>query len=266
MKLTWTWFAILLLQACNGANESKEPADVENRSTIEDQLKASVKQFPDSLLLKENLIQYYRENGNYDGALHEVNRALQSDSANARLWDIKAILHSENEDTAAAINAFEKAVDIVAEPADIISLATLYAQTKNSKALELADALLLADRAKADKEAVFIKGLYFSSTGQKEKAIRFFDECLSMDYTFMYAYREKCLALYDLGKFQPALDVINKALTLQNGYEEGYYYQGKCLERLNRPAEAIEAYQTALMYAPDYIEAKEALARLGVKT
>lgn len=81
----------------------------------------------------------------------------------------------------------------------------------------------------------------------------------------MYAYREKCIALYDLGKYKDALQVITKAITLQNGYEEGYYYEGRCLEKLNRKADAIESYQTALMYAPDYIEAKEALAKLGVK-
>ena len=216
-------------------------------------------------MLEENLIQYYRENGNYHNALKEVNNAIQKDTANPRLWQIKAMLHVENEDTIEAISSFEKTVRLFPTASDIISLGTLYAETKNPASLKMADALVAIDNNKAEKEALFIKGLYYSATNEKEKAINFFDKCLAINYSFMYAYREKCIALYDLGKYNEALEVITKAITLQNGYEEGYYYEGRCLEKLNRMADAIESYQTALMYAPDYIEARQALARLGVK-
>jgi tetratricopeptide (TPR) repeat protein len=40
---------------------------------------------------------------------------------------------------------------------------------------------------------------------------------------------------------------------------------GRCYEKLNQKQAAIEAYQTALMYDPNYIEAADALAKLGVK-
>jgi tetratricopeptide (TPR) repeat protein len=40
---------------------------------------------------------------------------------------------------------------------------------------------------------------------------------------------------------------------------------GKCYEKLKNTNEAIEQYRTALLYNPDYIEAKDALGRLGVK-
>ena len=81
----------------------------------------------------------------------------------------------------------------------------------------------------------------------------------------MDAYREKAIALYDLSRYKEALAVLDKAVTLQNNFDEGYYYRGKCLEKLNRIEEAIESYQSALMYSPDYTEATEALQRLGVK-
>ena len=79
----------------------------------------------------------------------------------------------------------------------------------------------------------------------------------------MEAYREKGITLYDW-KFNEALTVLDKAVTLQNGFDEGYYYKGRCLEKLNKIPEAIEMYQRALLYDPQiYSEAKEALARLG---
>ena len=114
-------------------------------------------------------------------------------------------------------------------------------------------------------EAFFIKGLYFNYTGEKEKAIVFFDKCISIEYTYMIAYREKAIALYDMGKYQDAVTVLNKAVTLQNNFDEGYYWLGRCLEKQNNPADAIDNYKTALMYSPDYIEAKTALEKLTAK-
>lgn len=251
----------MILTACNEPEKQEPPKEL----SAEDQLKEQVAKFPDSLLLKENLIQYYRENGNYENALKEVNNAVQKDTGNIRLWDIKAILHFEDGDTLQSIRSFEKALSIYPLPEDMISLATLYAQTKNAKALSLADTLLIKFKPDATKQALFIKGLYYSFTEDKVKAIGFFDQCLALDFHNMDAYREKAIALYDLKKYEDALTVLNRAITLENNFDEGYYYKGRCLEKLNRKEEAIEAYQSALMYTPDYIEAKDALARLGVK-
>lgn len=251
----------MILTACNEPEKQEPPKEL----SAEDQLKEQVAKFPDSLLLKENLIQYYRENGNYENALKEVNNAVQKDTGNIRLWDIKAILHFEDGDTLQSIRSFEKALSIYPLPEDMISLATLYAQTKNAKALSLADTLLIKFKPDATKQALFIKGLYYSFTEDKIKAIGFFDQCLALDFHNMDAYREKAIALYDLKKYEDALTVLNRAITLENNFDEGYYYKGRCLEKLNRKEEAIEAYQSALMYTPDYIEAKDALARLGIK-
>ncbi len=254
---------IVLLTACN---QKKEDAPAEpGIASEEEKLKSDIKKYPDSLPLVENLAQYYRDGGNYDNALATVNRALLKDSGLARLWDMKAILSFEKGDTLQAIHAFEKAVYIFPEPAYIISLGTLYAQTKNPLAIEMADALIIGKKANAEREAIFIKGLYYSSIGQKQKAIEFFDQALGIDYGFMEAYREKAIALSAQQKYMEALLVLEKAVKLNNSFEEGYYFMGLNFEKLNRLNDAIESYQTALIYAPDFIEAKEALARLGIK-
>ena len=250
--------------ACNN-NEKGLPVDSPGKDTAEEALKAAIGRFPDSLLLKENLIQFYRDSGNYDMAINTITNTIQKDSNNPRLWNIKATLLVENEDTVNAIKAFEKTIAISAEPVYIISMGRLYAETKNAKALDIADALIKSNKAPAIKDALFIKGLYFNYAGDKIKAISFFNNCLAIDYTFMLAYREKAIALYDLAKYEEALAVLVKAVTLQNNFDEGYYWKGRCLEKLNRINDAIENYQTALQYDRNFVEAKEALARLGVK-
>lgn len=252
---------------CISCNSNDNTAKENNYDTLsrEQLLKNDVAHYPDSSILTENLVQYYRDAGNYDTAIAIVNNSLKKDSNNDRWWDIKATLQIENDDTTGSIHSLEKAVNIYPDPQYLISLGILYAQTKQPKALQLADSLIINKKAAADKEGNFIKGLFYSYTNQKQKAITYFDTCLSISYTYMDAYIEKALALYDLTKYTEALAVLDKAVTLQNNFEEGYYYRGKCLEKLNRPFQAIEAYEMALAYAPDYTEAKDALIRLGVK-
>ena len=78
----------------------------------------------------------------------------------------------------------------------------------------------------------------------------------------MFSYREKAIALIDLGKYTEALDVLKKAVTIQNNFDEGYYWMGKCYEKLGREDEAIQSYQTALLYDKNFTEAREALNKL----
>lgn len=256
---------LIFLASCN--NNDKH-VDVEIKTAgqqgIEKELESAIIKYPDSFLLKENLFQYYRDSGNYSKAIGLVDHELTKDSMNARLWNIKAILHFEDADTINAIRSFEKAVSIIPDIQYLISLGTLYAQTKNSRALKMADLLLETNKANSEKEAYYIKGMYHSYHHEKLKAIEYFDKCLSISYTFMDGYREKSIALYDLGKYADALTVLDKAITLQNSFDEGYYYSGKCLEKMNRIPEAIQSYKNALVIDPDYMEAKEALTRLGV--
>lgn len=253
-------FFLILAASCNNEEEKTAAAPV---AGTEQAIKDSVAKFPDSLLLREKLIEYYRQNGEYEKALATTGEALQKDSLNARLWDIKATLHFENEDTLKAISAFESAIRILPVPEYLMSLGSLYAQTKNNRALQVADALSRPEMGNTAKESVFIKGLYYSYTGDKAKAISLFDQCLALDYNFMFGYREKAIALYDLGKYEDALKALDRAITLQNNFDEGYYWRGRCFEKLNKKAEAIEEYRMALLYSKDFIEAKEALARLG---
>ncbi len=250
--------------SCNG-NEKQTITQAENNSGQASDLKKSLAKYPDSLLLSQKLIEYYRDNGEYDSAIAITDNLIKRDSNIAELWNIKATLNYENEDTLGAIKSFEKAINLIPLPQYIISLGTLYAQTKNSKSLILADALMQANKAKPSKEAFFIKGLYFTYTVDKKKAIALFDSCIKIDYAYMFAYREKAIALYDQGKYEDALKVLTRAVTVQNNFDEGYYWIGNCYKKLNRKEEAIQSYHTALLYDKDFVEARDSLRVLEEK-
>ncbi|MEO7801495.1 MAG: tetratricopeptide repeat protein [Ginsengibacter sp.] len=263
IKLLMKILLMMLFIALISCNDVKDNSNDRQTQNEEQSLRASVNRFPDSLLLKEDLIEHYRNKGNYDSALSITNEALLHDNQNVELWDIRGVLNYENGDTLNAIKAYETLIDIYPLPEYLISLGTMYAQTKNPKALIIADALVVANQAKAQREAYFIKGLYFNYLNNQQTAIRYFDSSIAMDYNYMFAYREKAIALYGLSKFEDALKVLQRAVTVQNNFDEGYYWMGKVYEKLDSTQKAVENYQMALLYDKNFIEAKEALQRLN---
>lgn len=266
------YFLIILIAfiSCKSNNNEEQEKTVAGpltasaeKKAVEDSLIKQIKKYPDSSLSKENLIQFYRENNELKKALNETQKEINKDSSNPRWWKIKATLHFENGDTASSIKAFEKAIALYPAVNDMVSLGLIYAQTANKKALNVADYILSSQYINYEKDAWYIKGLYYNYANSKQEAIKMFDKVIGLSYTYMDAYIEKSIALYDLQKFKEAADVLIKATTIQNSFDEGYFYLGKCYEKLNKKEAAVESYQKALLYAPDFKEAEEALKSLS---
>jgi len=253
--------AVLIFVACNSGDRTVTPSQPSDQNSIQS-IKAQISEHPDSLMLKENLIEAYRNAGYYDSAIAVATQEILKDSGSAYLWNIKASLYFENGDTAEAIKSLKRAIDIYPLPDYLVALGTVYAEIKDQKSLDIADELLKANRAKSGKDAFFIKGLYYNYVNEPQKAIKYLDSCLNLDFTYMYAYREKAIALYTEKKYEDAIKVLKRAVTIQNNFDEGYYWLGKCYEKLNKKEEAMQSYQNALLYDNDYTEAREALKRL----
>ncbi len=252
---------VFLFAACNSGDKTLNPPPAAEQNAIQS-IKNEIKQHPDSLMLKENLIEAYRNQGYYDSAISVADQEIKKDSGSAYLWNIKASLYFENGDTMNAINSLKHAIDIYPLPEYLVALGTVYAEIKDPKSLLIADELLRANKTKSGKDAYFIKGIYYNYINEPKKAIANLDSCLNLDFTYMYAYREKGIALYTEKKYEDALNVLKRAVTIQNNFDEGYYWMGKCYEKLNKKDKAIQSYQNALLYDKDFIEAKEALNRL----
>ncbi len=260
-------FILTLMYSCNNNeqnSDTKTTADstVEKNKAQESKLLNIIANNKDSLLPKENLIQFYRTSNQYDKAISAVNSYLSKDTSNLRLLHIKSILLLEKPDTLAAISNLEKTISIYPSALDMIMLGAIYANQSNEKSMLLANILLRDFNDIAEAEAYFIKGSYYSNTGNKKAAIDMFDNSINHTITFMEAYREKALALAALKKYNEAINTLNKALTLNNNYPEGYFYLGEILEKTNNIDGAIEAYQKALLYDSGYIEASNAIKRL----
>lgn len=247
------------LAGCNSNERASEPPA--NTLSQEKLLIKDQQKYPDSILILENLVQFYRENGEYGKSFSTVNDALKQDSGSYRLWHIKGVLHYENGDTLQAIKALEKSTRLSTNLNDVLLLAKLYAETKNPLALQLAG--LVIKQGEFIKESILIKGLYHSGIGEDEKAITYFDEAINISYSFMEPYKEKALVLYRQQNYMEALRILDKAVKIKSSYAEGYYYMGRCFEKLNRLDDAKESYETALIYDSNYEEATQALTTVS---
>jgi tetratricopeptide (TPR) repeat protein len=253
---------VIFFVSCN-ENDSNDDSVQSTPVNIQQQLKDLVKKYPDSILLHESLVQNYRDSGDYDAAITEEKISITKDSSNGDLWDHLFWLYYENQDTANAIASLEKATQLTPNPQYYITLGSVYAQAKNINALTVADKLYQYPTADYKKEALFIRGLYYSTIGEREKAIPFFDQSLEIDYTYFDAYREESICLYNMGRYEDAIKKLQKAVSIKSDFSVAYYWMGRCFEKLNNKKDAISSYQLALQVDPDYDDAKDALKKIN---
>lgn len=256
--------SLLFLMACNS-----QPKDKKSSPTVKsypqeiEKLEKLTKQFPDSVGLRLRLVDALDSLGNYAPALVEVDALIKKDSNNFGLWFKKAQLSEQTKDTTNAILSFNKAIKIYASPDAMLSLANIYAETKNSKALELCQKVVELRMGRAyQAHCDFIAGVYFARTGDSKKAIRLFTNCISNNYTYMEAYMETGFIYYDSKQFSEALKIFQTAITVKNNYPDAYYWLGKTQESSKDLNAATINYEKALSLDPSLVEAEVALKRI----
>ena len=247
--------------SCNNKKADKKRNAVHEAAVTD--LKAKIAQKPDSIGLHLKLIDMLDSLNDYKTAISEVDTLIKKDSLNYAFWFRRGQLCRSAKDTLNAIKSFGRATKIYPAPDAVLSLANLYAETKNSTALELTDYLLNMRLGRAyNAHCYFIKGVFFSRTNDKQKALRFFDYCITNNFNYPEAYLEKGFILFDAGNKEEALKAFKMCITINNTYADGYYWVAKCNEALNNKTEAVSNYEIALKLDENMQEAKAALQRL----
>jgi tetratricopeptide (TPR) repeat protein len=264
MKLITTAFILIFaIVSCKENGEEKKELDPLKVAIVED-LNNRVKKSPDSAGLRMQLINALDSLGMYKEAIAQTDSMLLRDSLNNGLWFAKAQLLESNRDTAAAIQSYRRAIAIYPSIESQLSLANLYAETKEPKALLIVQTVSRMGLGREmDANCDFIAGVYNSRTGNHQQAIMLFDRAINNNYQLMEAYMEKGFVFYDTKKYTEALSVFQKAVTVNNMYADGYYWQAKCYEALGNKDEALINYQRALGLDKELKEARDAVKRLS---
>jgi len=219
----------------------------------------ALKELPQSIFLKLTLTRLYSDDNEIEKALAICISILeqQPDQVNALL--LKAELLQKKNDNTEATNVLETAYHLVPENLDVAyKLAYQYAENKNDKTIALADSLIAKDSLKMHAEPYYIKGLYYSNTNQKAKAITLFDQTIKTEYNYLNAYIEKGKALLDLKKNKEALQVFQLANTISPSFPDAYFWIGKCQELNGEKEDAKLSYKKAFSLDKSFTEAKEA--------
>lgn len=224
-------------------------------------LKECIEKYPANTSFRRRLSEVYAQVGASEEALEQYNQLLAKDSLDFETWYEKGTLLVQLKDTPAAIQAMERSYTLQPINYTGLSLANLYAATKNPKTLPLCDALIARDTTFIN-EATFLKGAYYSDTKQYDAALEQFEECIKRNWKFTDAYIEKGIVLFELKQYNKALDVFAMAATVSNTSADAYYWMARCYEATHQKDQALQNYQRALSLDKDFEEAREGMKRL----
>ncbi|MGB8195175.1 MAG: tetratricopeptide repeat protein [Chitinophagaceae bacterium] len=228
-------------------------------------LQSGVKRFPENADFRRRLSEAYLQSGRNQDALAQYDSILQQDSTNFEAWYEKGLMLLEGNDTAAAINALARSYALQPLSMNGLALANLYAETKNPLALTIADDLLSKDDQPENIDPIFIKGIYYSNTGQHQQAREQFDKIIRIDYKFADAYIEKGIILFEEKNIDEALETFKMAATVATTNPDAYYWQGRCYESVGKTEEAMDNYIRAYALDRQFVEAKRGIDRLRKK-
>lgn len=201
--------------------------------------------------------------GLFKEAIGCLDNLIHTDSLNYDYWLRRGQLCKYALDTPAALKAFKYAAKIYPTPLALMELANLFAETKNPLAVSISDQLIKMNPSGIyNAQAYLYTGIYYSRTGSNKKAFDFFEKCLAENNHLEDAYIERGYLLFELKRYEEALQnfvLLNKVTPTS---ADGYYWQAKCNAALGKKDLAIELYNKSLQLDPTIKEATEALKQL----
>jgi tetratricopeptide (TPR) repeat protein len=226
-------------------------------------LKESTRELPASWYLPILLARSYMALGKTDEAISACDDALQNEPNQVNALLLKAELLEKKGDKPAMIAALEKAYHIIPSNREVSDkLAYQYAETKNPKALQIADSLIAKDTQRLFADPYYVKGMYYANINDKAKAIQLFDATIKADHRYLNAYIEKGKILFEQKKTNEALKTFTLANAVTPSFPDAWYWIGRCQEVLGDKAAAKENYEKAYELDNTFTEAKEAAASI----
>lgn len=268
-KLLPFFFVSVSFFACNlSDNSSAHKKDsIQNAlMPLIESMQNQLQQYPDSAGLRLQYAFTLDSIAHYKEALQQMDTLIRNDSNNYGLLYARGQIAEDAQDTMLALKSYSDAARVYESPDALLSLANLYAELKDDRAI------LLCSRVKAlglgrekDADCAFITGVYYARLHKGDEAIKYFDECISDRYTYMEAYIEKGLVYFDKKDYSKALSVFQLASTVNNLYADAYYFQARCYEMMNQKDSAVMRFKQSLQLDPTIKEAHEHLKSLGAE-
>lgn len=221
--------------------------------------------------------------GDYDAGARRCLAILQSDEQNGLAWHVLAICREKAGHLSEALNAYDAALRILPEDANIahdlsrlaqrlghldiaeklllkfLSMQPGHAEGVNNLACVLRDQKRYQEAIDVLRDMIQIEqtnptlwntlGTVLSDQGQMKESLTFFDEALRIDPAFAKARYNRANALQPLGQAEQALDDLDEALKgADSPYEHAMMRMARAmtLMGMGRLKEGFQAYEVRL--------------------
>lgn len=259
---------MLFIFSCKDEKKAN-PQSTENnvaKTTIPEDIAALINQSAkdsENTELKLKIVNSLDSVALYDDAIKYLDKLIVKDSLNQNYWFMRGKLSNKVKDTAAAIKYFNYAAKIYPTPQTLLELADVLALTKNAKALLVCDDVMkMNPGGDYNDKACFFKGVYYARIGDNKNANLFLDKCIGQNYHFAEAYLEKGFLCYDEKNYVGALKIFQQLTNVNPANADGYYWQAKCKQAVNKNTEAIQLYKKAFQLDATFVEAQAAVEQL----
>ena len=140
-----------------------------------------------------------------------------------------------------------------------------YAKNNDPRALQMADSLIRHGVTEAVvSKGYYLKGVYFTNTNKIDNALSQFDSSILSNFTFTDPYIEKGILLYEMKKFELAVETLGKAAELDRYNPEIYFWMAKNYESQKNYNEAKFYYEQTILLDQQFFQAKEGLERISI--
>lgn len=216
-----------------------------------------------SLFFELQLAEAYTLQNKHDEALKMYDKILENEPRQIDALMKKSALLEDKGQTKESLTSLEKAYELAPFDVEIsYALAYKYAENNNPKAIALSDSLIRMDSSASHAEPYYFKGVYYTNTGNKEKALELFNQAIQHDYNFFDAHMEKGVIYFDQNKLDEAYKTFERVITISPSYANAYFWIGKIQEKQGLLKEAKLNYQRAYGLDKSIVQAKQAADKI----
>lgn len=227
-------------------------------------MEKAASQFPERIPTLLKLSEYQLILKQYEEALKTVDRIMKIDPQSSEAFFMSGIIFREMGDINRAINSFQRSTELNPDNMDAwIILGNLFDQQDNPIALQYFDNAIRV--APDNPFAMHSKAYYLQNHGKSSEAIQLYKEINKAYPDYIDAYLNTGILYLTLDSLELAHEHFNIAVSNGPTDPRGYYFRGLISEQLGEYEKAKRDYEQALVFDPDYREAKEALELLGLR-
>lgn len=224
-------------------------------------LEETINLFPASegTILKLSEFQYLLEMN--DPAIETIQKLMATSPDHIEGYYMLGKIYNQKGETQKAVKNYKKVLSINDKHFDaLLELGTTYSVNKNKAALPYLEKA--AKRSPSNPDIIFELGNYHRFQGNDDKAFDYYKQVVLLDQQYTEAHINAGIIHMENKSYEKANNLFNIAVETDPSYPSAYYYRGLSFAYLDDKEKAKADLKQALVLAPSYEEATEALKDL----